>query len=414
MDQDLLHAGRLFATSLGIGLLVGLERERKGDSRGLRTFAMVSLLGTLFAVLAERLAMPLLVPVGLTAIVAMSIAAYWHDHRRAPEPPTTSMVAMALTGGLGVLCGLGQTALAVPLAIVVAALLYFKGELHGFAGRIGRDDLISVLQFGALTFIALPLLPDRAFGPHGSLNPHEIWLMVVLVAGVGLAGYLALRFAGRRYGAPLAAIAGGLVSSTATTLVFARHVRAGGGTSLHALMILLANLTMLLRLTLMGALVQPALLPGLATTMGAALAAALPFVLWLRPRARLESDLPLPVVRNPTDLRVALGFGFAYGLVSLLAAWGAARLGDGALYAIAAISGLTDVDAITLSSFRLFGEGQVGARAAVATVGIAVVSNLAFKAGIAFVAGNRALGGQCALAFSAMAAAIGIAFLFGP
>jgi uncharacterized membrane protein (DUF4010 family) len=179
-------------------------------------------------------------------------------------------------------------------------------------------------------------------------------------------------------------------------------------------MILLANLTMLLRLTLMGALVQPALLPGLATTMGAALAAALPFVLWLRPRARLESDLPLPVVRNPTDLRVALGFGFAYGLVSLLAAWGAARLGDGALYAIAAISGLTDVDAITLSSFRLFGEGQVGARAAVATVGIAVVSNLAFKAGLAFVAGNRALGGQCALAFSAMAAAIGIAFLFGP
>jgi hypothetical protein len=96
MDQDLLHAGRLFATSLGIGLLVGLERERKGDSRGLRTFAMVSLLGTLFAVLAERLAMPLLVPVGLIAIVAMSIAAYWHDHRRAPEPPTTSTISVFL------------------------------------------------------------------------------------------------------------------------------------------------------------------------------------------------------------------------------------------------------------------------------------------------------------------------------
>lgn len=414
MDLDLLTAGRLFSTSLGIGLLVGHERERKDDSRGLRTFALVALLGTLFAVLSRTLALPVMVPVGLLAVVAIAIAAYWHDHRRAVEPPTTSMVAMALTGGLGVLCGLDQIELAVPLAIVVATLLYFKGELHGFAGRIGRDDLIPVLQFGALTFIGLPLLPDRAFGPYGSLNPHEIWLMVVLVAGVGLAGYLALRFAGQRYGAPLAAIAGGLVSSTATTLVFARHARAGGGVALHALMILLANLTMLIRLTLMGALVQPSLLPGLATTMGAALAAALPFVLWLQPRARRESDLPLPQVRNPTHLRVALGFGLAYGLVSLLSAWGAARLGDGALYAIAAVSGLTDVDAITLSSFRLFGAGQIGDRAAVATVAIAVVSNLAFKAGIAFVAGNRALGSLCALAFAAIAAAIGVAFLFGP
>jgi uncharacterized membrane protein (DUF4010 family) len=414
MDQDLLHAGRLFATSLGIGLLIGVERERKGDSRGLRTFALVALLGTLFAVLAQRLALMSLVPVGLLSIVALSIAAYWHDHRRAPEAPTTSMVAMSFTGGLGLLCGLGETALAVPLAIVVAALLYFKGELHGYAGRIGRDDLTPVLQLGALSFIALPLLPDRAFGPHGSLNPYEIWLMVVLVAGVGLAGYLALRFAGQRYGAPVAAIAGGLVSSTATTLVFARHARAGGGTSLHALMILLANLTMLLRLTLMGALLQPALLPGLATAMGAALAAALPFVLWLQPRARRESDLPLPEVSNPTDLRVALGFGLAYGLVSLLAGWSSARLGEGALFALAAVSGLTDVDAITLSSFRLFGEGLIANRAAIATVAIAVVSNLAFKAGIAFVAGNRALGGLCALAFAAMAAAIGLALLFGP
>jgi uncharacterized membrane protein (DUF4010 family) len=407
MDEPLLTAGRLFGTSLAIGLLIGVERERKGDSRGLRTFAMVSLLGTLCATLADELAQPLLLALGLALIGALSIAAYWHDHARGPEAPTTSMVAMALTGGLGLLCGLDRVGLAVPLAIVVASLLYFKGELHGVAGRLGGDDLIPVLQFGALTFIVLPLLPDRAYGPFGSLNPHEIWLMVVLVAGVGLAGYLALRFAGQRFGAPLAAVAGGLVSSTATTLVFSRHARAGGAPPWLALMVLLANLTMLLRLAVLAAVVAPRLLPGMATMLGAALAVALATSGWLYARAARDGDVPLPEVSNPTDLKVALGFGIAYGLVSLLAAWGTAQLGERALYAVAAVSGLTDVDAITLSGFRLFDTGRIDARMAVAAVGIAVVSNLAFKAGVAFVAGNRALGLRVGASFAAMAVAIG-------
>jgi uncharacterized membrane protein (DUF4010 family) len=230
MDPDLLLAGWQFGTSLGIGLLIGLDRERKGDSRGLRTFALVSLLGALAGALSRDLGQPVLVPIGLAAVVAIAIAAYWHDHARA---------------------------------------------------------------------VALPLLPDRAYGPHGSLNPYEIWLMVVLVAGVGLAGYLLLRFAGQRHGAPLAAVAGGLVSSTATTLVFARHARAGGGAAQQALLVMLANLTMLLRLGIMAAVVSPRLLPGIATVIAAALLATAPFALWLAPRARRERDQPLPVVRNP-------------------------------------------------------------------------------------------------------------------
>jgi uncharacterized membrane protein (DUF4010 family) len=412
MDEALLQSLRLFGTGLGIGLLIGVERERKGDSRGLRTFGLVALLGTLAAMLSQRLAMPALVPVGLALIGALSIAAYWHDHRRDREPPTTSMVAMTVTGGLGLLCGLGELAVAVPLAIVVVSLLYFKGELHGIAGRIGREDLSSVLQFGALTFIALPLLPDRAYGPHESLNPHEIWLMVVLVAGVGLAGYLALRIAGPHRGGPIAAIAGGLVSSTATTLVLARHARAGGAATLNALLVLLSNLTMMVRLTVIAALVQPTLLPAVATVTGAALLAFAPVALWLAPGARRDSDLPAPALRNPTDLRTALGFGLAYGAVSLLAAWASARLGEGALYAVAAVSGLTDVDAISLSGLRLYGTEAIDAATAVTVIAIAVVANLAFKGAIAFVAGNRALGARCAVGFGAMAAAMAVAVGF--
>lgn len=406
MDPVLTADAWRYGTGLAIGLLVGIERERKRDSRGVRTFALVSLLGTLVGGLARDLGLPAIVPVGLAAIVALSIAAYWADHRVRDEPPTTSMVAMTVTGTLGLLCGLGDLQLAVPLAIVVAALLVLKTELHGVAGRIGRDDLIPVLQFGALTFVALPLVPDRAYGPNGSLNPHEIWLMVVLVAGVGLAGYLLLRFAGQRYGAPLAAIAGGLVSSTATTLVFARHARAGGGGALAAAMVLLSNLTMLLRLAILAAVAQPALLPGVAAVVGAAMVASLPVALWLLPRARREGEMPLPVVRNPTDLRVALGFGLAYGLISLLAAWATARIGERGLLAVAAVSGLTDVDAITLTALRLHGDGRIDPHAAVTAIAVAVVANLAFKATVARVAGTAALARPVIAGFATMAAAI--------
>jgi uncharacterized membrane protein (DUF4010 family) len=407
MDETLLAASLGLGTAVAIGLLIGIDRERKGDSRGIRTFGLVALLGALAADLSRRLEQPLLVPVGLSIVALIAVAAYWHDHARPGEAPTTSMVAMVVTGALGLLCGLGEQRLAVPVAIVVAALLVFKGALHGVAGRLGRDDLVPILQFGALTFIALPLLPDRAFGPQGSFNPREIWLMVVLVAGVGLVGWLLLRFAGRRYGAPLAAVAGGLVSSTATTLVFARHAKAGGGPAMAAAMVLLSNLTMLVRLALLTAIAQPRLLPGVAAVAGAAIAACLPVAAWLVPRARREGAAPLPEVRNPTDLRVALGFGLAYGLVSLLAAVGAQRLGDGALFAVAAVSGLTDVDAITLAVTRLHGVGDIGTDTATTAIAIAVVANLVFKAGVARVAGTAALGRDCATGFAAMAVAIG-------
>ncbi|MEI7446840.1 MAG: MgtC/SapB family protein [Burkholderiales bacterium] len=414
MDPVLSADAWRYGTGLAIGLLVGVERERKRDSRGVRTFALVSLLGTLIGGLSRDLDLPAIVPVGLATIVALAIAAYWHDHRVRDEPPTTSMVAMVVTGALGVLCGLGDLRLAVPLAIVVAALLVFKTELHGVAGRVGRDDLIPVLQFGALTFVALPLVPDRAYGPNGSLNPRDIWLMVVLVAGVGLAGFLLLRFAGRRYGAPLAAIAGGLVSSTATTLVFARHARAGGGAALAASMVLLSNLTMLVRLAILAAVAQPALLPAVASVAGAAILASLPVAAWLLPRARREGELPLPVVSNPTDLRVALGFGAAYGTISLIAAWATARIGERGLFAVAAISGLTDVDAITLTAFRLYGEGRIDPHGAVAAVAVAVIANLVFKACVARVAGTAALGRPVAAGFATMAVAIAATVLAAP
>ncbi len=415
MDPEVLRFGEVLGTSLGIGLLIGLDRERKHDSRGLRTFALISLFGALTAVAAQRLELPILPAIGLAAVTLLAISAYrGEDSRDAEgraEAPTTSVVAMVVTWFLGLLCGIGDFGHAVAIGIVVVSLLHFKGALSGFAGRITPDDFTSILQFGALSVLVLPLLPDVAYGPDGSLNPREIWLMVVLVAGVGLAGYLALRLAGQRYGAPLAAIAGGLVSSTATTLVMARHARAGGSAPAAATLILIANLTMLARLVLMTAIVAPALLSGIALVMGAAGVAGGGAALRLWRESRTDDAAPLPQVGNPTDLRVAVGFGLAYGLVSFLAAWLAARLGDAALLALAFASGLTDVDAISLSTLRRFQGGWIDAATVTDVIAIAVVANLLVKSVIAFSAGGREVGRRCAIGMALIALAIGSALL---
>lgn len=411
-----------------------MERERKADSRGLRTFALVSLLGALIAGLSRMTEQPALLSVGLGTIGLIAVTAYWHDGREtsglgmapeadqtardapapaaspgpeilqsasesqplSPEKPTTSVVAMTVTGCLGMLCGLGREDLAVPLAVVVASLLFFKGELRGMAGRIGREDLIPILQFGALSFIVLPLLPDRAYGPAGALNPHNLWMMVVLVAGVSLAGYLALRFAGQRYGAPLAAIAGGLVSSTATTLVFARHARAGGDSRAAARMVLLANLTLMARLVGMTALIEPRLLVPVASVMGAGIAAgALAFVGLTRTRQDANAAWPLPAVRHPMQMREALGFAAAYGLVSMGAAMASARLGHGALYSLAGLAGLTDLDAIALSCLRLFSSDAIGQTETLVALTVALSVNMSVKTVMTFVAGGPSFGRLC-------------------
>ena len=133
---------------------------------------------------------------------------------------TTTILAALLCYGLGVMTWYGQSQLAVAIGITATALLQFKTELHGFSEKLSRQDVTSILQFGVLTFIILPLLPDRGYGPHDALNPYHIWLMVVLVSGVNLVGYLTLRLVAARQSVRLAGVAGGLVSSTATTLVY--------------------------------------------------------------------------------------------------------------------------------------------------------------------------------------------------
>jgi uncharacterized membrane protein (DUF4010 family) len=398
-----------FATSLALGLLMGLERERKPDPKaGLRTFALVALWGCLSALIAEKTGGGWLIAAGLLAVAAMMIAAVTIDPPDDGDPPTTSIVALMICYGLGAAVWFGYGTLAAMAAIATTALLYFKTQLHGITRALTHKDLISILQFAALSFVILPILPDNDFGPFQTFNPHQIWWMVVLISGMSLAGYAALRIAGSRLGAPMIGFFGGLVSSTATTMVFARHARGEPDLLRTAtLVILLANLMVMLRLLLVALVVAPRLLPTLAPVLGIALALGLAATVigW---RGLLGGQaLPMPEVSNPTELKTALGFGLLYAGVLFLAAWLEELAGSKGLYAVALASGLTDVDAITLSSLRLYNQDKLIEQQAVVSIALATLANLAFKSGLVVSIGGAALARRTLPGLAAIAVGIG-------
>lgn len=396
-----------FLTSMGLGLLIGLERERSPAAKaGLRTFTLVALAGTLGAMLAEQTGAPWVLGAGLIILGGMMVAAYFKQPQEA-DPGTTTVAAIVVCYGLGAIVWYGHTQLAVALAVTTAVLLYFKAELRGVTQHLTRQDLVSILQFAVLSLVILPVLPNKGYGPYAALNPHQIWWMVVLISGLSLAGYAALRLAGERHGAMLTGLFGGVASSTATTLTFARHGRRPELASVAALVILTANWVVLVRLSLLVAVLAPVLLPQALTILGLAALAGLP-LLYLRWRRLDSRETPALALGNPTEIRAALGFGALYAAVLFAAAWLSDWVGSQGVYGVALVSGLTDVDAITLSSLRLFGLGTLSGGEALTAILLALLANIAFKTGLTLVIGGsglalRTLPGFAAVALGAVA-----------
>ena len=397
-----------FLTSLAIGLLIGLERERNPSAKaGLRTFALVAMFGTLSALLSTRLDTPWLLIAGLLAVAGMIIAAYHNKPTEEGDPGTTTVIALLLCYGLGAMIWYGLAKLAVMLAIAVTALLYFKPELRGMSQRLTRSDLVAVLQFSVLTFIVLPILPDQSYGPYGALNPHQAWLMVVLISGISLAGYTALHVVGTRYGAPLLGFLGGLVSSTATTLLYAKNSKNNPAMSqLAASIIVIASMVVLLRLLVLSAVVAYDALAGLLPVLAGGFLFGLVVALYNWRKTINATKLNIPETSNPAELRTALGFGLLYVIVLLGAAWMQDFAGSRGLYMVALVSGLTDVDAITLSSLRLFNLGQLSQHQAATSIALAFISNLAFKFGMVIFIGGKNLARYVATGFAAMACGV--------
>ncbi len=405
-----------FLTSLAIGLLIGLERERIPSAKaGLRTFALVAIFGTLAALLTTKLGSPWLLIAGLLAVAGMIIAAYHNKpieplrqaQDRENDPGTTTVIALLLCYGLGAMIWYGLAKLAVMLAIGVTALLYFKPELRGMSQRLKRSDLIAVLQFSVLTFIVLPILPDQSYGPYNAFNPHQAWLMVVLISGISLAGYTALHTVGTRYGAPLLGFLGGLVSSTATTLLYAKNSKRNPVMSrLAASVIVIASMVVLLRLLVVSAVVAYGMLPALFPVLAGGFLFGLVVALYHWSKMDKATELNIPETSNPAELRTAIGFGLLYVIVLLGAAWMQDFAGSRGLYVVALVSGLTDVDAITLSSLRLFNVGQLSEHQTVVAIALAFISNITFKFGMVVFIGGWHLARYVATGFVAMACGV--------
>jgi uncharacterized membrane protein (DUF4010 family) len=405
--MELLDTARAFVTSLAIGLMMGLERERRGGTNaGLRTFGLVGVAGTATALLAAQADAAWLLPAGVLGLVAMMISADHHRGDANEGPDTTTTVALLLCFLFGAMLWHGHTLLTVALALAATALLYFKTELHDVTKKLTRQDIVSFLQFALITFVVLPVLPDQGYGPYDQLNPYKIWLMVVLTAGLSLAGYATLRLAPQAGAVPLLGFLGGLVSSTATTLVFSRKVRDDAKFADSAQSIItIANLVVLLRIGVLGAVLAPkALLTvGPVLVAGLVAGAAWPLRGWLRMR---RSHATVPDFGNPTDLRHALIFGAVFAVVLVVSAAFHDYAGTMGVYAVSAISGLADMDAIAISTYSLSTGGQLTpAQAALALV-IALASNMAFKATLVLMIAGRALAWRVALSYLTVCAGL--------
>lgn len=417
--QAALDLALSFGSAAAVGLLVGLERERHPHTKaGLRTFALIAVLGAVCAMLAREAGSSWLLAAGVIAVAATVGGAYLVDPAAvADDSGTTTTVAALLVFGLGALIQIGHLTLAVALGIGLTALLHFKVELEGAATRLTPTDIRSMLQFGAVSAVILPLLPNAPYGPYGVLNPFHIWLMVVLISGVSLAGYVAWRLTWVRQGLLLTGVLGGLASSTATTLAYARQARAGTQPVAAALVVvLLANTTMFARVLLLTAIVAPAVAPWVAMSMLPALLLAAPALVLRWRQAARELSHPSQsgqAQRNPTQLTAALLFAAGYALVLVVAAWAAAHIGAQGVYGLAFASGLTDVDAITLSLMQLTHTGALTAAAAATAVTLAVAANLLLKATLAWVAGGASLGRGTVLGFAGpmIGLALGLAAL---
>ena len=389
---DLGIAFQQLGISLALGLLIGLQRERAASRlAGFRTFALAAVFGTITAQLSGVLG-GWIVAAGLIGLVGIIVAG---NLLRLRDPGAdsgqTTEVALLLTFGVGAYLAIGPAAVAIAVGAGTAVLLWAKPQLHNFAGRLGEQDFRAIMQFVLISGVILPILPNRAYGPFSVLNPQQIWWMVVLVVGIGLAAYVAYKLLGNRGGTIVAGLLGGAVSSTATTVGAARRTaKTPEASGSAAIVICLAAGVVFLRVLLEIAVAAPGFLSAAAVPFGALLVLFLLLAAFLWKRQSRDSE-PLPAHENPSGLKPALLFGLLYGIVLFATAAARESFGVSGLYAVSALSGLTDVDAITLSTAQLVRTGRLDPATGWRLILVALLSNLLFKGAAIAVLGSRRL-----------------------
>ncbi len=403
---------KAFGEALAIGLLVGIERYKDrepGEKKpaGIRTFAIISLLGAASALAGER-SLTLITFAALTLFLALG-------YRKLPKENLglTTELAALLTFWLGYLVR-DYEALAVSAGIVLVIFLASKRALHDFVkGQVSDSEFFDTLKFLAVVFVVLPLLPDRAVGPYGFLNPAQVWKLVILVSAIGYSGYVFDRVLGGRRGLALAAIAGGIVSTTAVTVSLAERSRqAPEHSRMLGLTGVLANTVQFPRLLALLWVVSPRLATDSAPLLAAMFLAGVAGA-WILRRTTAgegaETEVEMELT-NPFSLWPALKFGLFFVAVILVARLAIVLLGEGGIYPASALAGMGSASAITLSLAGLVEGGSLASAAATWALLLAILANVATKWALALAQGTRAyafwLGGGLATMVAAGAAAL--------
>jgi uncharacterized membrane protein (DUF4010 family) len=414
----MFETAKPFLLSLALGLMLGIERERSvaGSDRhvpfGARTFTLIALLGTLAAYLGN----PGLAVVLAAFIAAITIAAYLRPVEGGRhDTGTTTEIAVALTFGLGFLA-YGEAKLAAMLGVIVVGVLWLKPRIHAFAHRgLSDREVNAALVFLVIALVVLPLLPNRAVDPYGIANPSKLWLLFVLIAGVGFAGYIAVRALGPTRGLAVAGFFAGLVSSTAATLSLSRRAKTDAALAGPlATGIVLANVASTVSQVLIVAVADRALLPDALILIGSPMAVGAVGALvatWILARRHRAPNDPGFVLANPLELKPAFVMAGMFALVLLASAVAGRVFGTQGVNVTAAIAGTNDVHAATLAAATLSAAGTIQRHDALFAILIAFVVNMIVKISIAGLSGGVRLFLIVAPPLAGMTAAAIVAFL---
>lgn len=402
---------RALAAALAVGLLIGLERGWRqrdeaagGRVSGFRTFGLIGLAGGIAAQVPAGVATVLAAAVGTAVVIGYAVTL-----RRQQSLSVTGAIAALLTFGLGFLAGRGMIVEALAAAAVVTLVLTSRERLHAMLRGMTEREVESVARFAIVALLILPLLPDANYGPYGALNPHQIWLVVVIVLGLSFAGYVAARRFGPERGVLVMALTGALVSSTAVTATYARRIRAGEGSEpLLVAGIALASLVMFVRVQVIAAMLAPFASASLALAMMPALLVSL--VLALR-ALRRDGAVAGEAVKlgNPLDFGPALLLAGLVAILSVVARWAQAHFGHQGIAVLLGITGMMDVDAAVLTLAGL-PAGAIDGWTAGIVLSVPILANTLIKGVIALTiaGGRKGLRASAPLFAAVIASAAGI------
>jgi len=390
--------------ALAIGLLIGLERGWRGREQGegtraagIRTFALVGLLGGLWGAMTPSLGPVPMAAAGLAFAVAF-ILFQWREAVARNEYSVTSTVAGLIVFALGAFAVLGNRAAAAGSGVAVMGLLAARTNLHQFLKRLTWPELRSAVVLLAMTFVLLPVLPDRTLDPWDAINPHELWLMIVLIAALSFAGYVAVRALGERKGLMISAAAGAMISSTTVTLNNARLAAQGrSGQPRLSVAICIAWMVSLARMTAIAVAVNPALLLPLAVPTGTAVAVLALAGLIFHQVSRDETMRAVISFENPLDLAFVFNFGALLVVILVAAKLLGSAFGAAGVLTLAGLSGLVDVDPITLSSAKSAGT-SMSVNAATQAILLAACANMVTKMAVTVFVGGARFGWKLVLA----------------